>query len=97
MEPFRLMQYKYYREGLDLMVENSERARANITEGFELLSQARESKSMSMLPQFWTEFKGDEIVNIYQGHATQKEKDFLTELLGKINASKTSQWNKIRN
>lgn len=97
MEPFREMLYKYHREGLDLMVENSERARANITEGFERLQVARENKSMSMLPQFWTEFKGDEIVNIYQGHATQKEKDFLTDLLGKINPSKTNQWNKIRN
>lgn len=97
MEPFRMMLYKYHREGLDLMAENSERARGNITEAFELLQQARDNKSMSMLPQFWTEYKGDEIVGIYQGHATAKEKDFLTELLGKINASKTSQWNKIRN
>lgn len=97
MEPFREMLYKYYREGLDVMVENSERARASITEGFELLDKARESKSMSMLPQFWTEFKGDEIVSIYKGHATQKEKDFLTELLGKINASKNSLWNSIKN
>ena len=97
MEPFRQMQYKYYREGLDLMVENSERARGNITEAFELLQTARDNKSMSMLPQLWTEYKGDEIVSIYQGHATQKEKDFLTELLGRINASKNSQWNKIKN
>lgn len=97
MEPFRQMLYKYHREGLDLMAENSERARGNITEAFELLQQARENKAMSMLPQFWTEYKGDEIIGIYQGHATAKEKDFLTELLGKINASKTSQWNKIRN
>lgn len=97
MEPFRQMLYKYYREGLDVMVENSERARGSITEAFELLQTARENKSMSMLPQFWTEFKGDEIVSIYQGHATQKEKDFLTELLGKINPSKSSLWNKIKN
>lgn len=97
MEPFRKMQYKYYREGLDLMAENSERARANITEAFELLQQAYENKTMSRLPQFWTEYKGDEIVNIYKGHATQKEKDSLTELLGRINASKNSQWNKIKN
>lgn len=97
MEPFREMLYKYHREGLDVMAENSERARASITEAFELLAKARESKSMSMLPQFWTEFKGDEIVSIYQGHATQKEKDFLTDLLGKINASKSNQWNKIKN
>lgn len=97
MEPFRDMLYKYHREGLDVMVENSERARANITDSFELLSKARESKSMSLLPQFWSEYKGDEIVNIYQGHATQKEKDFITELFGKINPSKSSQWNKIKN
>lgn len=96
MEPFRNMQYKYHREGLDLMVENSERARANITEAFELLQTARENKSMSMLPQLWTEYKADEIVGIYQDHATQKEKDFLTELLSKINASKSSTWNKIK-
>lgn len=97
MEPFRDMLYKYYREGLDVMVENSERGRASITEGFELLQKAREAKSMSMLPEFWTEFKGDEIVSIYEGHATQKEKDFLTELFSKINPSKSSQWNKIKN
>lgn len=97
MEPFRMMFYKYHREGLDVMVENSERARGSITEAFELLQQARENKSMSMLPQFWTEYKGDEIVSIYQGHATSKEKEFLTDLLGRINASKNSQWNKIKN
>lgn len=97
MEPFRNMLYKYYREGLDIMVENSERGRSNITEAFELLQIARENKSMSMLPQFWTEYKGDEIVNIYEGHATQKEKDFLIDLLVKINASKSNLWNRIRN
>lgn len=97
MEPFRDMLYKYYREGLDVMVENSERARGSITDSFELLDKARESKSMSLLPQFWSEYKGDEIVNIYQGHATQKEKDFITELFGKINPSKSNQWNRIKN
>lgn len=97
MEPFRDMLYKYYREGLDVMAENSERGRSSITEAFELLAKARESKSMSMLPQFWTEYKGDEIVGIYQGHATQKEKDFLTDLLSKINPSKSNQWNRIKN
>lgn len=97
MEPFRMLQHKYHREGLDIMAENPERARSNITEAFELLQQARENKTMSMLPQFWTEYKGDEIVNIYKGHANQKEKEFLTELLGRINPSKNSQWNNIKN
>lgn len=97
MEPFRMMQYKYYREGLDVMAENAERGRAAITESFELLSKARNNKTMSMLPQLLTEYKADEIVNLYRGKATQKEKDFLIELLGKINASKNSSWNRLRN
>lgn len=97
MEPFRMMHYKYYREGLDVMAENAERGRAAITEAFELLAKARDNKTMSMLPQLLTEYKADEIVNIYRGKATQKEKDFLIELLGKINASKNSSWNRLRN
>ncbi len=97
MEPFRLMQYDYYRKGLDQMVENAERGRAAITESFELLAKARENKTMSLLPQLFTEFKADEIGNIYQGKSTQKEKDFLVDLLGRINASKNSTWNRIRN
>lgn len=97
MEPFRLMQYKYHREGLDVMAENSERGRVGITEAFDLLAKARENKSMSMLPQLFCEYKADEIVNIYKGKATQKEKDTLIPLLGKINASKNSTWSRIRN
>lgn len=97
MEPFRMMQYKYYREGLDIMAENAERGRAAITASFELLAKARENKTMSMLPQLLTEFKADEIVNIYRGKANPKEKDFLIELLGKINASKSTMWNRLRN
>lgn len=96
MADFRKAQYTYHRQGLDLMAENNERARANITTAFEELKAARENKSMSLLPQLWTEYKADEIVNVYQGHATQKEKDFLTELLSGINASKNASWNKIR-
>lgn len=97
MEPFRQMQYQYYRQGLDQMAENAERGRAAITDSFEKLAKARDNKAMSLLPQLFTEFKADEIVNIYQGKSTQKEKDFLVELLSRINASKNNSWNRIRN
>ena len=96
MEPFRMMQYRYYREGLDVMADNVERGRAGITAAFELLAKARDNKTMSQLPQLFTEFKADEIANIYQGHATPKEKESIYELLSRINASKNPTWNKIR-
>ncbi|MBQ0158762.1 MAG: DUF4835 family protein [Bacteroidales bacterium] len=97
LEDFRQMQYKYYREGLDIMAESAERGRAAITEALSLLGKAHEKKSMSMLPQLFTEYKRDEIVNIYQGqgHGTQKEKTELVDMLTRINASQSAQWRRI--
>ena len=96
MEDYRKFQYKYYREGLDIMAENADRGRAAITEAFDLLKAARENKPMSRLPELFTEYKRDEIVNIYVGKATAKEKEELYELLSRINASQNTYWRKIQ-
>lgn len=96
MEVFRNMQYKYYRDGLDAMAENVERGRAAITEAISMLKQAKDNKPLSMLPQLFTEFKRDELVNIYQGKASTKEKETVYEALMAINASQSSYWNKIK-
>ena len=96
MEPFRLMQYSYYREGLDVMAENVDRGRAGITKAMGLLKQARENKSMSMLPQIFTEYKRDELVNIYTEKGTPKDKEEIFQTLMKINASQSSYWRKLK-
>lgn len=92
LEPFRQMQYAYYRQGLDVMSENAERGRAAITQSFDLLKQARENKSMSAIPQIFTEYKRDELMNIYKDHITSKEKETLIDLLTKINPSQSAYW-----
>ena len=38
----------------------------------------------------------DELVNIYKGKGTQKEKERIYELLMGINASQNSSWEKIK-
>lgn len=96
MEPFRNLQYAYYREGLDTMAENVERGRAGITKAMGLLKEAHSNKSMSMLPQLFTEYKRDEIVNIYSGMGTPKDKEEISETLMKINASQASYWRKLK-
>ena len=96
MAPFRSMQYKYYREGLDTMAENVDRGRTAVTEAIELLKTARENKPMSMLPQIWTEYKRDELVGIYQGKGTSKEKESVSNILSSINASQNVHWNKLK-
>ena len=78
------------------MVENSDRGRAGITEAMGLLKQAFENKPLSLLPQLMTEYKRDEIVNIYNGKANMNEREELLELLKRINASQITYWRKIK-
>jgi len=97
MKPFRQLQYDYYRQGLDEMASNAERGRTNISSALELgLKQAHVNRPLSLLPQIWTDYKRDEIANIYQGKGTQKEKESVYELLQDINAAQTDVWNKIK-
>ena len=96
MKPFRQLQYDYYRTGLDEMANNAERGRTNITTALENLKQAHQEKPLSLLPQIWTDYKRDELVNIYKGKGTQKEKEAVYDLLLNINASQNDAWNKIK-
>ena len=96
MAPFRALQYKYYREGLDTMAENVDRGRTAVTEAIEMIKTAKDNKPMSMLPQIWTEYKRDELVGIYQGKGTTKEKESVSTILSSINASQNVHWNKIK-
>lgn len=98
MKPFRQLQYDYYRQGLDEMANNVERGRTNISTALETgLKQAHENRPLSLLPQIWTDYKRDEIANIYKGKGTQKEKETVYELLQNINAAQSDAWNKIKN
>ena len=69
----------------------------NITTALENdLQKAHENRPLSMLPQIWTDYKKDELVNIYQGKGTQKEKESVYEILFRLNASLNEAWDKIK-
>ena len=97
MQPFRQLQYDYYRKGLDEMATNVERGRTNVTTALEeCLKKAHENKPLSMLPQIWTDYKKDELANIYKGKGTQNEKEKVYDILFGINASQNTAWEKIK-
>lgn len=97
MKPFRQLQYDYYRNGLDEMATNAERGRANVTTAIETcLKKCHEDRPLSLLPQIWTDYKRDELANIYKGKGTQKEKESVYEILFAINASQNASWDKIK-
>ena len=97
LEPFRQLQYDYYRKGLDEMANNAERGRTEITAALETgLKKAKENRPLSLLPQIWTDFKKDELANIYRGKGTQKEKESIYELLFSINPSQNQYWDQVK-
>ena len=76
MKAFRQLQYDYYRNGMDEMAQNPEKGRVNISSAIENdLKTAHEARPMSMLPQIWTDYKKDELANIYHNKGTQNEKE----------------------
>lgn len=93
--PFRQLQYKYHREGLDQMTENPDLARNAITESINLLKAARDGKPISTWPLTFTEYKRDELVGIYRGQGSEQVKQPIYELLNKINASQSAYWKQI--
>ena len=97
MRPFRQLQYDYYRKGLDEMAANAERGRTEITTALEKdLKKCHEDRPSSMLPQIWTDYKRDELANIYKGKGTQKEKETVYDILFSINASQNNAWERIK-
>ena len=95
MEPYRQLMYDYHRKGLDEMAQNAERGRSNITTSLALLEKARQEKSMSALPQLFTEIKKDELLGIYS-KGTTKEKEEVVRILSLVNPSYISDWEELK-
>ena len=96
MEKFRQLQYTYYRNGLDHMAEDTEAARGAIAEAVKLLKASHEDKSLSQLPQIFTDFKRDELVSIFTGKGTPEEREAVYDILFSINPSQNTYWEKIK-
>lgn len=96
MESMREFNYIYHRKGLDRMAENPDSARAAIADGLDLLEQARKAKSMSHIPLLFTEYKREELINIFSEKGTKEEKEKAYDILFAIDASQSSKWEKIK-
>ena len=97
MEGMREFNYIYHRNGLDRMSEAPDSARAAIVDALDLLQEANRAKSMTKVAQLFTEYKRDELVNIFTKKATKEEKEKAYEVLFSIDASQSNTWEKIKN
>ena len=94
MEPVRKLMYKYHRLGLDTMYKSADNGRKVITECFELLKKAYEDRPMAYFTKLFTEYKIDEIVNVYS-KCTDEEKKIVVDVLSDINPSLSTELDKI--
>ena len=96
MEKMRQLQYDYYRKGLDQMSESTEKGRDAIAETMTLLKEAHEDKSLSLLPQIFTDIKRDEIISIFNAQAPREQRESIYEILFRINPSQSQYWDKLK-
>ena len=94
LEPIRRLMYKYHRLGLDTMFKDADNGRKAITESIALLNKAYEDRPMAYFTKLFTEYKVDEIVNVYS-KCTPDEKRDVVKILTEINPSLSSEWDKI--
>lgn len=96
MESMRQLNYVYHRQGLDQLCDSTQKAHTALVESMELLDQARQARSMSNVPQLFTEYKKEELVNIFSKHENQQERLRVYDILFAINPSQNTSWEKIK-
>lgn len=96
MEAMRQLTYVYHRQGLDQLCDSTEKAHTALVESMELLDQARQARTMSNVPQLFTEYKKEELVNIFSKHENQQERLRVYDILFAINPSQNPSWEKIK-
>lgn len=96
MESMRQLNYLYHRKGLDQLCDSTEQANNALAESMELLDQARQARAMSTVPQLFTEYKKEELVNIFSANKNSEQKQRAYEILFAINPSQSSSWEKMK-
>ena len=90
----RQMMYNYHRKGFDTMFSDADKGRAEIAKSIELLHSGYQDSPLSYFPKLFTEYKQDELINIFS-KGSAKERKGVVEILSSINPSLSSSWDKI--
>jgi hypothetical protein len=91
---FNMVLYRYHRQGLDKLGEESEDARFEITEALESLKSIYRKNSSAFILKLFFDAKTDEIVNIYSG-AFPNEQARIIKTLVEIDPSHSIKYQSI--
>ena len=91
----RTAMYDYHRLGLDLMQENAEVARQNLSGAIQKMKAFSQSYPNAMSTQMFVNAKRDEIVNIFKGAPTN-EKRSVHSIMVRLDPANASRYSPIR-
>lgn len=93
-QPLRELYYNYHRKGFDVMSEDLESARKQITQSLKSLLAIHNSQPGSYNLQVFFDAKADEISNLYK-QAPESVRKEITELLIRIDPGNTSKYQEM--
>ena len=93
---FRTTNYKYHRNGLDVMTSDQLNAKTNIANSLVYLSDLNKRRPNSFLIQFFFDAKSQEIVNIFSD-GIKVELDATKQLLRRVAPFFNNKWKEIKN
>lgn len=95
-EPMRECIYEYHRKGMDMLYENKETGRKNITAALNKLSKVSATRPNSINVLNFAQSKRNELKNLYQD-APATEKTEVVTILKRIDPANSSKYEEILN
>ncbi len=95
IRPLRNGMYQYHRLGLDMMTQDTDGARAAISEVVTTLGQVNQSYPNSMAVQMFLNAKRQEVIEIFK-RGTTTEQSSLIQVMTRVDPANSSQYRAIR-
>ncbi len=83
IKPYRAATYQYYRQGLDLFMNNMEQARTNVMQALEDIDKVNLAYPNAMILQMFSNAKRDELVEMWK-LGTRPQKERVAQIMAKI-------------
>jgi hypothetical protein len=94
MEGFRAGLYLYYRQGLDIFIQEPDKARANMLEAIKNIQRVAQLKPGAAVIRAFFESKSDEIVSVFRG-APPTDKQNVLAVLSEIDPTNLTKYQGI--
>lgn len=95
MRNYRLANYEYHRQGLDVMYDDTDAGKANMLGALKSIGDVNKTFPNSMAMQVFSDTKRQELIEIFSG-ASSGERRKVYDIMTKIDPSKASEFSTFR-